>query len=93
MYTPPSQVQGVYFRKHTQATAQGLGLVGWVKNTPHGTVVGEAHGPSTAIADFQTWLKTTGSPSSRIDKAEFHVSEAPAGGAPCEFQVIRRKKA
>ena len=31
------KVQGVFFRKHTQAEAQKLHLVGWVKNTTHKT--------------------------------------------------------
>ena len=30
------KVQGVYFRKHTQAKARELGLTGWVQNTRTG---------------------------------------------------------
>lgn len=35
------KVQGVFFRKYSQAKAVELGLVGWCKNTPCGTVEGE----------------------------------------------------
>mmetsp|Transcript_8123 Transcript_8123/g.18287 ORF Transcript_8123/g.18287 Transcript_8123/m.18287 type:complete len:119 (-) Transcript_8123:191-547(-) len=35
------RVQGVFFRKHTKAKAEELGLTGWCRNTPHGTVEGE----------------------------------------------------
>ena len=38
------KVQGVFFRKYTHAQAKKLHLVGWVKNTSHGTVVGVAEG-------------------------------------------------
>ena len=38
------KVQGVFFRKYTLAQAKKLHLVGWVKNTSHGTVVGVAEG-------------------------------------------------
>jgi acylphosphatase len=48
----PSQVQQVCFRKHTQAQAQQLGLVGWVMNTPAGTVAGEVQGPQQKVRDM-----------------------------------------
>jgi acylphosphatase len=46
------QVQRVYFRKYTQQKAQQLGLVGWVMNTPQGTVVGEVQGHSQRVKDM-----------------------------------------
>ncbi|XP_063727740.1 acylphosphatase-1-like [Symsagittifera roscoffensis] len=67
------KVQGVFFRKHTQAEAQKLHLVGWVKNTTHKTVVGIAEGDKPHISEFQHWLKTKGSPKSTIRKAEFKL--------------------
>jgi acylphosphatase len=35
------RVQGVFFRKYTKAKAEELGLTGWCRNTPRGTVQGE----------------------------------------------------
>ena len=35
------RVQGVSFRRHTKAKAEELGLMGWCRNMPHGTVNGE----------------------------------------------------
>uniref|UniRef100_A0A7S0MKF8 Acylphosphatase n=1 Tax=Cryptomonas curvata TaxID=233186 RepID=A0A7S0MKF8_9CRYP len=61
------KVQGVFFRKYTQKTAKQLGLVGWVMNTEHGTVVGEAQGDATKLTELERWLGSTGSPRSRID--------------------------
>ncbi|XP_049703384.1 acylphosphatase-1 isoform X1 [Helicoverpa armigera] len=65
------RVQGVFFRKYTKEQAQKLGLRGWCKNTPHGTVLGHMQGPSDKMEAMMQWLKTTGSPSSKIEKCEF----------------------
>lgn len=65
------KVQGVFFRKYTQAEATKLNLVGWVMNTQQGTVVGQMQGSDDKIKKMKEWLQKTGSPKSRIDKTEF----------------------
>lgn len=50
------QVQGVYFRKSTQATARRLGLTGWVRNLPDGRVEGVACGSDNALDMLVSWL-------------------------------------
>ncbi|XP_015720586.1 acylphosphatase-1 [Coturnix japonica] len=65
------RVQGVFFRKYTQSEAKRLGLVGWVQNTRHGTVQGQAQGPAGSVRELQHWLRNVGSPQSRISRAEF----------------------
>lgn len=42
-------VQGVGFRWFVQRTATGLGLVGWVRNGPDGSVELTAEGPTDAL--------------------------------------------
>lgn len=42
------KVQGVFFRKHTKAKADELGVCGWVRNTKRGTVEGAAEAPTEA---------------------------------------------
>lgn len=69
------KVQKVYFRKYTQEEAQRIGLVGWVMNTPHQTVVGEMQGTDQQIEDMKDWLRTKGSPMSTIERAEFKDTE------------------
>eukprot|EP00953_Heterococcus_sp_UTEX-ZZ885_P003085 2202-Heterococcus_DN1.PRE.2 len=64
-------VQGVFFRACTKEKADKLGVVGWCQNTAHGTVKGSAQGPTDKMQTFKTWLRTTGSPQSRITSAEF----------------------
>ena len=65
------KVQGVFFRKCTAEEGKQLKLVGWVMNTEQGTVVGQAQGPEDKFKKLKEWLRKTGSPKSRIDKAEF----------------------
>ncbi|KAJ8716492.1 hypothetical protein PYW07_003119 [Mythimna separata] len=65
------KVQGVFFRKHTKEQAEKLGLRGWCKNTAQGTVLGHMQGPDDKIESMMLWLKTKGSPASKIEKCEF----------------------
>ncbi|XP_069807180.1 acylphosphatase-1 [Dendropsophus ebraccatus] len=66
------KVQGVFFRKYTQAEGTRLGLVGCVQNTERGTVRGHLQGPVAKVREMQRWLQETGSPKSRITRAQFH---------------------
>ncbi|XP_066518377.1 acylphosphatase-2-like [Hoplias malabaricus] len=64
-------VQGVCFRMYTEREGLSLGLVGWVKNTNRGTVVGQVQGPQQQVNEMKVWLSKEGSPSSRITRAVF----------------------
>ncbi|XP_071973996.1 acylphosphatase-2-like isoform X2 [Engystomops pustulosus] len=64
-------VQGVFFRKYTEDQAKHVAVVGWVKNTPHGTVTGQVQGSKEKVEKMKNWLRDIGSPMSRIDKAVF----------------------
>ncbi|KAM9315160.1 acylphosphatase-2-like [Pholidichthys leucotaenia] len=64
-------VQGVCFRMYTEDHGRILGLSGWVKNTRQGTVIGQIQGPEDKVSDMKAWLRSVGSPSSRIDRAIF----------------------
>lgn len=50
------QVQGVGFRWTSQRVAFDLGLTGWVKNEPDGSVSMELQGPDEAVSTFFTRL-------------------------------------
>ena len=50
---PSLQVQGVFFRACTAEEAQRLGTVGWVRNTPAGSVEGEAQGSQSQLNSFK----------------------------------------
>lgn len=65
------KVQGVFFRKYTQKEATCLNLVGWCMNTEHDTVAGQLQGTEKSVKKMKEWLTKTGSPKSKILKAEF----------------------
>ncbi|XP_035982218.1 acylphosphatase-2 [Fundulus heteroclitus] len=69
-------VQGVCFRMYTEKEGLRLGLVGWVKNTHGGTVVGQVQGPADQVEEMKVWLSKEGSPTSRITKAKFTNQKA-----------------
>ena len=65
------KVQGVFFRKYTQSKANSIGVRGWIRNTEKRTVQGELQGTEDILATMKEWLSKEGSPSSRIDQANF----------------------
>jgi acylphosphatase len=46
----------VFFRDTTQRLATQLGLTGWVRNEPDGSVGVEAQGPPEQVDEFVRWL-------------------------------------
>lgn len=99
------RVQGVFFRKHTKAKAEELGLTGWCRNTPRGTVQGEFEYAEKVTTDndnqtdneesweamaFQHWLRRVGSPRSQIDECRFSDKLVSSGARKYDaFRVIR----
>jgi acylphosphatase len=63
------RVQGVFFRMHARQWAEGLGLKGWVKNLPDGSVEAVAEGEEKVLLEFLELLKQ-GPPSAQVEKAE-----------------------
>ncbi|XP_075386831.1 acylphosphatase-1 [Tenrec ecaudatus] len=82
------KVQGVFFRKYTQAEGRKLGLVGWVQNTDRGTVQGQMQGPTSKVRPMQEWLKTRGSPKSHIDRANFKNEKVIPKLDYSDFQIV-----
>ena len=50
-------VQGVFYRASTQKTAEGLGLSGWVKNRPDGSVEIHAEGSREKLEELVAWCR------------------------------------
>ncbi len=65
-------VQGVAFRWQASAEAGRLGVRGWVRNEPDGTVRCLAEGPAEAVARFVDWCHrgTRWSSVERVDVTE-----------------------
>ena len=85
------RVQGVNFRRATAERAQRLGVQGWVANTESGSVKGEAVGDRAAVEAFQRWVAKEGSPHSRIERADVHLSEVEGGHHQYSGFDIRRE--
>uniref|UniRef100_A0A452TRD2 Acylphosphatase n=1 Tax=Ursus maritimus TaxID=29073 RepID=A0A452TRD2_URSMA len=83
------KVQGVFFRKYTQAEGKKLGLVGWVQNTDQGTVQGQLQGPISKVRHMQEWLETKGSPKSHIDRANFRNEKVIVKLDYSDFQIVK----
>lgn len=50
-------VQGVFFRDSTREKATQLGLAGWVKNLPDGSVEALFEGPSERVREMARWCE------------------------------------
>ncbi|NVO84663.1 acylphosphatase [Hymenobacter terrestris] len=77
-------VQGVFFRQSTQQQARRLGLTGYARNNPDGTVSIEAEGPAEALDALECWCRQGGAPAARVDKVEVTAGEVQGYA---QFQV------
>ncbi|MDL1872596.1 acylphosphatase [Deltaproteobacteria bacterium PRO3] len=69
------RVQGVFYRAWTQQTARSLGLSGWVRNLPDGSVELLAQGPAEPLRELLR-LCRVGPPAARVQAVEEEWSEA-----------------
>ncbi|KAI8422776.1 hypothetical protein MSG28_006521 [Choristoneura fumiferana] len=53
------QVQGCYFTKYCKEIAETIGIVGWVKNSKNGTIVGKIQGVKTTMDQMSARIATT----------------------------------
>jgi len=67
------RVQGVAFRYHTQIEANRLGVHGWVRNLPDGTVEACIAGAEAQITLMKRWLQQGPSHAS-VEHVEFSLS-------------------
>nr|XP_002121582.2 acylphosphatase-2-like [Ciona intestinalis] len=85
------KVQGVFFRKHTKKTCDKHGVAGWVLNTKGGTVQGFLEGSQQSVSKVKNWLKSVGSPKSRIDKCTFYNECTVDTKSLTQFSIITEK--
>lgn len=71
------RVQGVFFRAYTQMEAQRLGLRGWVRNRPDGSVESLIEGEKEAVDQMLQWFHR-GSPLSMVSGVTV-TAEEPIG--------------
>ena len=69
------QVQGVNFRASAKRQAEALGLSGWVRNLPDGTVEVDFEGPEAAVHQMVEWC-SHGPQGAWVDLAEVEWLDA-----------------
>lgn len=70
------KVQGVFYRAWAVETATGLGLDGWVRNDPDGTVEAVAAGPAGAVDRFVAACRQ-GPSAARVANIDVSPAEEP----------------
>jgi acylphosphatase len=78
------RVQGVGFRWATVEQGRRLGLAGWARNLPDGSVEVVADGPEDAIVRLRDWCRH-GPPSARVGTVE--ETPAPDDALAGEFRI------
>ena len=78
------RVQGVGFRMFVLRRADELGLPGWVRNRPDGSVEAEAVGPEAELTRFVELLRA-GPAHARVEQAVAQWFET--AGAPDGFRI------
>lgn len=81
------KIQGVWFRDSTKAVANQLGITGFVRNEPDGTVYIEAEGTSSDMSQFLAWCHE-GPERAKVERVETEESGQLQGFT--DF-VVRKK--
>ncbi len=79
------RVQGVFFRDYTRKKALQLGLKGYVRNMPDGTVKVVVEDGEN-VQELVDWLENEGSPSSKVQKVE--INETDLEVSVDSFQIL-----
>lgn len=79
-------VQGVFFRHSARQLAEKLGLVGWIRNNPDGTVEALAQGEKKSLEEFIAWCKK-GPSASQVEKVDIEWDDKQ--GDHNDFEILR----
>jgi len=63
------RVQGVAYRHHTRQRALELGVTGWVRNLPDGSVEGLFEGENRSVAALVEWCRG-GPPAAQVNQLD-----------------------
>jgi acylphosphatase len=73
--TVRGRVQGVAFRYYTRRRALELGVYGWVRNMPDGSVEALLEGEQSAVQAIVEWCRT-GPPAARVERIDIREEES-----------------
>ncbi len=80
------RVQGVGFRDWTLEEAERLGLTGWVRNEPDGSVLALIAGPAASVSQMLERFRH-GPPGASVSSVERRPSAL--GEKPVDFRITR----
>jgi acylphosphatase len=80
------RVQGVAFRFETQYAAERIGVRGWVRNRPDGTVQALFEGERERVEEMLAWCRR-GPALARVTAVD--VTWEDYGGDLAEFRILR----
>ena len=83
--TVRGRVQGVFFRAATQREARRLGLTGWVRNRPDGSVELLAEGEEEGLKELVSWAHR-GPSASHVERVDVRW-RGYAGEFP-DFRIV-----
>ena len=76
------RVQGVWFRESMRREAERLGVAGWVRNRPDGSVEAVAQGAPAAVDALVAWARI-GPPQARVE----HIVQTETDG---EYRIFEK---
>ena len=79
------RVQGVGFRWFVRESALKLGVGGWVRNRPDGSVEAEIEGTKDSIERLKDLMRS-GPPHARVDRLD--ANPLPARAGPATFDIL-----
>ncbi|MFC6286462.1 acylphosphatase [Nocardioides sp. GCM10027113] len=74
------RVQGVSFRAYAEQQAQLLGVRGWVRNEPDGSVAAHLEGDPAAVDAMVAWCRQ-GPRLAHVERVEVRETEAAGHGS------------
>jgi acylphosphatase len=77
-------VQGVFFRATAEEMAKELGLTGWAKNMPDGSVEMHIEGEPEAVQEFCEWCNE-GPSGAKVEHVDISDAEEEGHGT---FEII-----
>jgi acylphosphatase len=73
-------VQGVFFRAWTRDEAQTLGVTGWVRNCPDGSVEAQLEGREEAVEELIDLMRE-GPPGARVTSVNVEEADEEGSGS------------
>ena len=71
------RVQGVFFRAEARVRAESLGLAGWIRNAPDGSVEAVFEGDEERVQSIVDWCRR-GPSGASVDDVEVELEEPTA---------------